>query len=354
MAFSTIKIENLRNFAEVSFKPHQHMNIIVGDNGSGKSSVLESICFLCRGKSFRTSHVPGVITRGKDDFVVFGINDDSRIGIRRNHDSFEIKINGENVTSLSRLARLSPVQIIHPADIELLTGSPAERRAYVDWGSFYYSSGFYEEWAAFRRIMKQRNAFLKSGVSETGILEAIDAELLVHAQKVHEFRKLFVDELAETVQSIVSDFLPEYQFEFVMYPGWDLKKGLGQILSVNLERDRMQGFTSAGPQRADLKIYANRQQVQDVLSRGQLKLLLCAMRLAQSCFLEKKCGKDCLFLLDDFASELDQSKRDKLAEYLTSLRGQVFITAIDEDETRFFQRSPCSVFELEKNLINQR
>lgn len=353
MAFSLIKMEGFRNFSKVSWNPHEHMNIIVGDNGSGKSSVLEALGFLCRGKSFRTSHMASVIAHGMQDFVVFGQSSEHRIGIRRSSDSFDIKIDSENVTALSRLAVLSPVQIIHPADMELLLGSPAERRSYVDWGAFYHNSDFFYHWSSFRRALKQRNAYLKMPV-KNDMLDVIDTEFVEHSEKLNQYRQQFAEDISDTVVAIVSDFLPGYDFEFQLYPGWDIRKGLLQLLKSSAERDRMQGFTSYGPQRADLRILINRQPVQDILSRGQLKLLLCAMRLAQSTFYEKKCRKDCLFFLDDFASELDQDKREKLADYLFSLSGQVFITAIDEKETKFFQKSPCSIFELKDNLINQR
>jgi DNA replication and repair protein RecF len=346
-------MEGFRNFSSVSWNPHEHMNIIVGDNGSGKSSVLEALCFLCRGKSFRTSHNASVIAHGQQDFVVFGTSSEHRIGIRRSAESFDIKIDSDSVSSLSRLAMLSPLQIIHPADMELLLGSPAERRAYVDWGAFYHNSDFFGCWSSFRRVLKQRNAYLKMPVNSS-MLEAIDAEFVEHSVKLNQYRQVFAEDVSDTVVSIAADFLPGYEFDFHLYPGWDAKKGLEQLIRSSLEKDRIQGYTTYGPQRADLRIMVNRQPVQDVLSRGQIKLLLCAMRLAQSTFLEKKSSKECLFFLDDFASELDQGKREKLSDYLFSLRGQVFITAIDEKETEFFQKSPCSVFELKNNLINQR
>ncbi len=353
MSFSLVKIENFRNFSSLSWSPHPHMNIIVGNNGSGKSSLLESLCFLCKGKSFRTSHLSSVIADGKEHFVLFGKQGDNRIGIMRDSDSFDIKINGDTVTKLSYLAKLSPVQIIHPADIELVIGGPSERRAYIDWGAFYHSSEFYFQWSSFRRMLKQRNAFLKMEVNYN-LLDAIDEELVAHALVLQDCRNRFVEEIRDTVKSIIFDFLPEFEFDLVLYSGWDYKKGLAQVLRSSYERDKLLGYTSYGPQRADLKITANKQPVQEILSRGQLKLLLCALRLAQSCFLEKKTTNDCLFFLDDFASELDQDKKEKLSEYLSSLRGQVFITAIDESEVNFFQKDSCNVFELKNNQIVNR
>ncbi len=353
MAFSQIRMTAFRNFQSASFEPHHSMNIIIGANGSGKSSLLEAVSFLCLGKSFRTARPDSAVNSGAEEFVLFGCNDTRRIGIKRGAGTFEIVLDGEKLTRLSDLARISPARVIHPADIELLTGSPAERRSFIDWGAFYHSDDFYDHWSKFRRILKQRNAYLKMNISYDYI-DALDAELVVHAEALQEARRLYVEDITDTVSRICRDFLPEYEFGFSLYSGWDQKKGLAQQLKNSYERDRMQGFTSFGPQRADLRITVDHSQVQDVLSRGQLKLLLCSLRLSQCCFHEKDCGTDCMFLLDDFASELDQSKREKLADYLFSLRGQVFITAIDESETRFFQKGSCDIFELDNNVITKR
>ncbi len=354
MVFKQLKIERFRNFSNIVFSPNAHINLIIGDNGSGKSSLLEALAYLSIGKSFRTSHWQNLVQKGTSDFVIFADKGDKKIGIKRSSfGTIDIRINGENTNRLSDLAFLTSMQIIHPADLELILGGPSLRRAYIDWGTFYHMPEFFETWSNFKRILKQRNAYLKS-VSDYRLLRVLDHELVHQAGKLNYLRTNYFESVKFYVLQVLKRFLPEFNFELSFYPGWDSRKQLEAVLIDAFERDKLYGYTIYGPQRADLKILVNGVDANEILSRGQIKLLLCALKIAQGAYLEDKKDVQCTFLFDDFSSELDADKKDLLSSYFISLKGQIFITAIDADDKNFFSKADYTIFELKDNVIKLR
>lgn len=355
MYFSKIKIHDFRNFAKAEFDPNEHINVIIGENGSGKSSLLEAIGFLCKGKSFRTIHNSSIIRNDQQSFIVFGNKEpDKKIGISRDQKgNLTIQIDGNDQYKISDLAIQTPAQIIHPADANILSiGGPKTRRALIDWGTFYHKPEFYKDWQCFSKVLKQRNAFLKNRY-QYDYIKYLDQELVKYAQLIKVYRDEYLNELLPIVSEIVHDFLPEYETTFEIYHGWDKKRELAEILKENYERDQIMQYTVNGPQRADLRIKCNGVLVQDLLSRGQQKMLITALKVAQGLFLEKILEKNCIFLIDDFASELDQNKREIFTKYLLTIKGQIFITVIDQSLASIFSKERSSFFELKDNNIQR-
>lgn len=354
MFFKQLKIESFRNFDSLSFFPGEHINLVFGNNGSGKSSLLEAIAYLSLGKSFRTNHLQSLINNKSDHFVIFADKDNAKIGIKRNNLSdIDIRINGVSTNKLSDLAFLTPMQVIHPADLDLVLGGPSIRRAFIDWGAFYHIPDFFLSWSNFKRILKQRNSYLKNS-NNYKLIRILDKELVNQANRLNYFRTTYFENIKLFILKILKSFLPEYEFDLIFYPGWDVRKNLELILNESFERDLFYGYTVNGPQRADLRILVNGLSSQEVLSRGQIKLLLCALKIAQGCYLEDRCNNNCTFLFDDFSSELDTEKKSMLSSFFKSMKGQVFITAIDSDDKNFFQGSNYKIFELQNNMIEQR
>ena len=316
------------------------MNLITGPNGSGKTSLIEAVGFLSNGRSFRTPLVQRVVSYGCESLTVYAElcsgDDRKRIGISRGKSrDTEIRINGESVRRLAELSRELPLQILNPESMSLLgDGGPELRRSFIDWGCFFSDESFFGNWARFRNVLKQRNAALRTAGSYQSVAYW-DRELVRYSEAVSEVRERYCSAIRDDLMRYLSEFLPDFTFSIDYYRGWERDADLARLLERSFPRDREAGYTMSGAQRADLRIKADGIPARDILSRGQLKLAVCAMKLSQGLHLEQSSGRPCTFLIDDFASELDAARRRLLSEKLSGVRGQIFVTAVDDSAEEF-------------------
>jgi DNA replication and repair protein RecF len=222
----------------------------------------------------------------------------------------------------------------------------------MDWGVFHTEPQFYQVWGRFKRLVKQRNALLKSATSYKE-LSYWDQELVQLSEQIDNWRKNYLNELKTVAQGICSGFLPEFDIQLKYYRGWDKQTSYAEILEKNFERDQLVGYTFSGPNKADLRIKVDNTPVEDVLSRGQLKLMVCALRVAQGQHLTQQTGKQCIYLIDDFASELDSQRRARLATCLQQTGAQVFVSAITASQIADMHDENGRMFQVEHGKITQ-
>ncbi len=355
MAISRLIIENFRNLSAVDLEFDHGFNFLVGKNGSGKTSLLESIFYLGHGRSFKSSVTTRIIRYEQPHFTLHGRIQERQhqwsVGLQKLRQGNSIvKINGEDGNKIADLAHLLPMQLITPEGLTLLNGGPAFRRAFLDWGLFHHQSYFHAAWSNLYRLLKQRNAALLQ-TYDYGQLKIWDVELTKLAHQVSQWRAEYAEALRPEIEQTCRLFLPELEISLSFHQGWEKDSDYGELLKQNFERDKAIGYTVVGPQKADFRFKANGLPVEDVLSRGQLKLLMCALRLAQGEHLMAQKNRHCIFLIDDFASELDESKRALLAERLQNSGSQVFVTAISQDQLQQMQPSQQRVFHVENGVI---
>lgn len=166
-----------------------------------------------------------------------------------------------------------------------------------------------------------------------------------------DWRAEYAEALRPEIEKTCQLFLPELEITVSFHQGWEKETEYGELLAQNFERDKAIGYTVSGPQKADFRFKANGLPVEDVLSRGQLKLLMCALRLAQGEHLMIQKQRHCIFLIDDFASELDQHKRALLAERLQQSGSQVFVTAITQGQLKEMQVGKGKLFQVDTGKI---
>lgn len=333
MSLTRLNIEAFRNIQSAQLIPAPGINVIYGQNGSGKTSILEAIYFLGMGRSFRSHLSQRVINNDDDKLTLFATlnlaRGDSKIGLRRfRSGETEVKIDGEKVKRLSTLAETLPIQVITPESFSLLFEGPKSRRQFIDWGAFHADPQFYGAWTNVRRILKQRNQLLRSGAVYTHI-QFWDQEFVRYAEQVTEIRNHYVDSLNGLLKGIIGEFLPSVDVKVSFTRGWDSKTDFAELLENQYSRDLATGHTVSGPHKADLRLRVGNLPAQDALSRGQLKLLVCALRIAQGKLLKQQIDKHSIYLVDDLPSELDAQHRQLLLKQLTDTGAQVFVTAID-------------------------
>lgn len=352
MHLMQLQVRNFRNLREVKLEPVNGVNLITGRNASGKTSLLESIYYLSHVRSFRTLHVTDLIHRNSDQLQVFArIFTDQKneipIGIRRSKNKLEVRINRQAVHRVADIATQFPVQAIHPDSYKLITGSPIQRRQYLDWGVFHVEHGFFEAWQKYKRALSQRNAALKS--KHDDIYCALwDKELAQTANYIDRLRKNYLLGLQPYLEEMASLFFPDQEVEVLYKRGWSNEQELAGLLLYDLKKDRFKGFTQQGPHRAELLIRVNGQSAQTGISRGQQKVLVALLRLAQTRQFIKTTGRMCVLLYDDLAAELDSQHQEKILSVLVNMGAQLFLTAIKPGQIDISGWSEKKMFHVEQ------
>lgn len=335
MHLTRLKAQNFRNFTSLDFEPNPHFNLIYGANGSGKTSILEAIHFLSLGRSFRSHLINRIIHYDKTCLTVFSslkASDNTllNIGIEKDKNGkLRLKLGNENTQSAAQLAKVLPLQLLNPDSYHLLTEGPRPRRAFLDWGVFHVEPLFFKLWQRFQKALTQRNAALQQNMSWQHI-QAWDNELVPVAIALSQLRERYFLQLLPMVHTILNQLIVIENFTMTYRPGWDKNEDLATVLANAYHRDRALGYTQYGPQRADISFRINTIPAHDVLSRGEQKLLVFALKLAQGMLLKLATGKTCLYLLDDLAAELDSQHREHVIKVLSTFDAQVFITAVDD------------------------
>ncbi|UTF59067.1 DNA replication/repair protein RecF [Gilvimarinus sp. DA14] len=336
MALTRLAVTNLRNLAQVDIQPTAAVNLIYGENGSGKTSLLESVNLLSMGRSFRSHKIKPLITQSAPELTVFGrlkLNDvELPLGVSRsrNGDS-QFRVQGRAVESLAELASYLPLQVINADAFSLLEGPPKVRRQFLDWLVFHVEHEFYAVWKQAQRSLKQRNTILRRGRIEGCELTPWSRELIAATERIQAMRQSSFDKLLTVFEPLVAEFVAVEGLNLGLYQGWERDKSYADLLEQTLDRDLKQGFTGSGFHRAEIRIKIAGQNAADVLSRGQQKLLVCALKLAQGQLFEKITGRKCVYLVDDLPAELDERHRHLLVKWLNILNTQVFITGVDVD-----------------------
>jgi DNA replication and repair protein RecF len=337
MTLKRLLIQNLRNLDGVDLAPSLQVNLIYGENGSGKTSILEAINLLALGRSFRSHKHKTLINHQQQSFTVFGRvqaddGSDVPIGISRHLDGdASFKANGVLVPSAADLAAYLPVQVINSDTFLLLEGSPKVRRQFIDWLVFHVEPNFFPVWKAIQRCLKHRNSLLRRDRIDAFELAPWDKELVDLTNKIHEFRTQCMAQFNETFAELLTEFISIDGIALGYYRGWDKEKSYAEVLNDSLERDKRQGYTHTGSHRADLKITVHGMDAAEVLSRGQQKLLVCALKIAQGYVFTRITGRKSIYLVDDLPAELDEKHRALLVHWLDTMGTQVFITGVESE-----------------------
>lgn len=335
MPIESITLTRFRNLQPVELQLSPHLNLFFGDNAAGKTSLLEALFVLARGRSFRTSQLDQLIQAEHADFQLVARLSTSEgrvipVGMQRSRGRFECRINGHPIRRLSELAVLLPVQWIGGNLHTLIEDGPAYRRQFLDWGLFHVKPEYISLWKRFNKQLKQRNAALRSGSSRREV-QAWNVELAEAGEQLHRYRKMYLEQLLSVLASINPQFPTlERPVELAYRKGWRAEATYKEVLDGSYASDQESRFTRSGPQRAELSFSVSGKPASEQLSRGQQKVFITALQVAQASLLHQETGKTSLFLLDDLGSELDPANQRATLQLLSGIEAQVFVTAIDE------------------------
>lgn len=344
MYLKRLRISSVRNLKYVAFKDLAPVNVLVGPNGSGKTSVLESIHVLSTSKSFRQVPAKSLITWGEPSCTVFGELEPQnggackKYGVQRScADKNIIKIDGNPVKSAAELARSLPVHVLDSETLKLLSGGPATRRRFIDWGVFHVEHDYQKMWLEMERCIKHRNSLLRHDRIDLRQFDLWTEQFIERANYIDTARQRYLRTLRPKFDGVLAALSSELEgVELIYARGWDKRYTLAECLESQQQSERDRKHTMSGPQRADLKVRFCGKPAEEVLSRGQKKLVACSLKLAQAELCSKADSGKGLFLIDDLPAELDIDHRFNLYNKLLTLGTQLFVTCTDADEAATF------------------
>jgi DNA replication and repair protein RecF len=350
-----LRITNVRNLQQVTLIPSSGMNLIVGDNGSGKSSVLEAITLLSRGKSFRTSKVTEIIHFSQPSLTVTTQLQDQhkslqKLGIELAHKKRQLRLNGENISKISDLAYQFPTQFFDPGCYNLLDAEPKRRRQFLDWGTFHNDTGFLNAWKRYKKALLHRNSLLRSGDLQG--IDAWEQKLAQYGGIITEIRVEYLQSLQPLFVKFAEHFHISSDFELRLLSGWNTDNALIEVLQQARSTDLRYGYTQFGPHKCDFLVMADSRAAKTFMSRGQRKILVLALMLAQIDLMTEKNAIPACVLVDDITAELDRGNQDEFMRLLGNNNHQLFVTTTDKDFVKRYQNYQFKVFDINAGVIS--
>ena len=351
MIVRKLQIENFRNLQAVDIQPHPKLNFLEGVNGAGKTSVLEALVVLSRGRSFRTTQAAELIGPDSDTFRVFAVAESDRgelhrLGLERSRKRWRGRKDGEDLSQLSQLTRALPLVLMEPDSHLLVSGPPDVRRRYIDWGMFHVEPAFLDTWRSFSKALKQRNAALRC--KSTDVLDSIDTVLVHHGEKLDRYRRAHCESISGRIQAMLQELstgLGDISLDYV--PGWS-GSNYAEQLRAGRNRDLERGVTLNGPHRADLNLGCGSTAARAVLSRGEQKVLAAALLLSQAELLQR-CGRRPVILLDDLGSEFDRRHFQSVLSRALSVGSQVWVTGTRKPSLP----QAAALFHVEQGMVRE-
>lgn len=329
MSLTHLNIHGLRNIGCESFTLDARLNLICGPNGTGKTSFLEAIYLLSCGRSFRSRETLPLIRFESESLTLFArTNQNETISFQRTRSGeTKVRLNQQPCLKSSELAHFLPCQLFYQDMFQIIDAGPAIRRGVLDWGMFHVEHSFHTLWKNHRQVLKQRNALLRQKAPSFQF-QPWNKQLVELSTEIDGLRQQYFKEWVVLFQFYLNK-LTFASCDLGYYKGWD-KKNSGKSLAVILEEqfasDLHRQFTQSGAHQADLYFETQTLRSKQFLSRGQQKMILIALKLAQTSML----AKPCIYLMDDIAAELDPHHLEKLIRCLAEVNGQFFITSLQE------------------------
>jgi DNA replication and repair protein RecF len=350
VSLQALTIRNLRCIEQADIQIPPGLSLVWGGNGSGKTSLLEGIFLLGRGRSFRTRNSERLIQRGKDHLRVDGGIRASgghvrAIALEATRHETSARVDGRSLESLAELAQAFPVQVIEPGAHRLVEEGGHRRRRWMDWAVFHVEPQFISLWSRYRRALRQRNTALRLSPSEAG---AWDPELARLGEAIGESRRRLIAQLQPDWRDAVMA-LSGLDVELQYVQGWSPEETLLEALTANRDRDEVRRLTHVGAHRADIALRLHGRAAREVLSRGQQKLVAAAMTVSQLRLLRDLTGTVPTLLLDDPAAELDGERLERFIEQVARLRCQLVVTSLHA-ESRLFG-TPERTFHMEDGRV---
>ncbi len=351
MKIQKIQLKHFRNYSNLEISLGKGINIFYGNNAQGKTNILEAI-FLCSiGRSFRTNKEKELIQFGEDLATVqldFAKKDREGSVKYTINPKKSITVNGVKIKRLSELLGNINTVIFTPDDINILKNGPAARRKFLDIYISQLRPNYLYTLNLYGKTLEQRNNYLRLPEKKEEMLEIWDEKLAEYAEIIFHYRQEYIQKIKEKIQKIHQN-ITEGKEEINLFYRSDFenKEQFQKILKNHRKIDFMKGYTSKGIHHDDFEVFLNDKMVNVYGSQGQHRTAMLSLKMAELEVIEEEIGEAPILLLDDFMSELDQTRRKNFLQYIQN--AQVIITGTEKME---FENLDYSIFHVQKGEIN--
>jgi DNA replication and repair protein RecF len=364
-----IRLKDFRNYesAECSFSPG--INFIQGHNGQGKTSILEAVYFLCLSRSFKTQDDTTAIRFDMPYFDVEGKFHTSSLemsvrAVCHRTEGKSVLIDKKRLDRLSELVGKFPAVICSPEDVQIVSGSPGNRRRWMDIALSQLHAVYLKDLQEYRQALKQRNALLNAPVIRPDNLDVWDRELAQTGSKIIRRRIDFIRSFAGLAEKVYRQIAADKETVDMEYKSSitdggfangsmeEIEKAFLQQLQSGREKEIQRKLSLFGPHKDELVLLLNKKNIRDYGSQGQLKTMAIALKFAEFLYMSERLEQKPLLLLDDVFSELDRERRQHLIDYLDNA-GQVFLTSADEG-MKFDTHKEIRFFFVEQGLVSEQ
>ncbi len=332
MNITEINLVNFRNFSKLSLKNLKKVNVIIGDNGTGKTSIIESIYICSVGKSFRTNNDFNLIKKDELNYRI-RINVKSEEKIKKlevfyNQNGKINKINTSIKKKMTEFIGKYKVLLFSPDEIKIIKDSPKTRRNYFNIQISQVERLYVKYLNEYNKILKQRNEYLKNNKIDSTYLEILDNELINYGIKIYKNRKNYISDLNKKIIKICEKMEIDFNIKINYISHFENQLDIKSKIKNSFERDVLYKKTHIGVHRDEFEILYNDVLAKDFASQGQQKMILLIMKLAEMSIFTNNYKLKPILLLDDLFSELDLENQNKLVEFLGK-KSQIFVTTTD-------------------------
>ena len=337
MYIQSIELKDFRNYQKLQVSFSQKINIFLGNNAQGKTNLLEGIYLNAMAKSFKTSRDKELIQFGKDfcklrtTAVIDGEEQVTEIVINKEGKK-GVKLNGVKIKKTSELLDRIYIIIFSPEDLKIVKDEPEKRRRFIDRELCQIKPGYFNDLNQYRKVLKQRNAYLKEFHIDHSVLDIWDMELVKYGSRIIGKRKEFIGKVNEISRSIHDQIsggkeILSLKYEANVSEFEHTEEFFYQQLQETREDDLRNRTTGKGPHKDDLRISANEIDLRKFGSQGQQRTAALSLKLSEIKLIEEETGEKPILLLDDVLSELDNDRQTYLINSLGE--NQMFITTAD-------------------------
>jgi DNA replication and repair protein RecF len=349
MTLRKIKVHGFRNLADTELEFSDEFNFIIGENGAGKTNLLEAIFYVCLASSFRVKDEKHLIRANYEYLRVNAEADGKSAQIFLDKDNKRLMLQENEVHRLSDYVGWLGVTLLSIDDIWLVRGSPSMRRSYLDWTIAKISTRYLSDLIEYRKILRQRNKTLQM-VNETGdfeLLAIFDNQMIDKGNELYAAREAHLPEIRKHMTDIGEKLgLKALDFDY-----WSTCPGMRidhQILSGARQKELAIGHTTVGPHRDDLLLRLNGYRLQNFASEGEERVAAISMKLTEAHMVNEKTGTQPILLLDEVAAELDLVKRNSLLELID---GQIFYASTVLPQFAKTSNKPYRIFSTKRGIF---